>query len=199
MYVKLGVADIKGKARRTADADIWGPNNDEWSGYNFDNNFAWGWGTRYTFARQDNVAWGAAVQMNWLNTEWSTRFPDPDEDWTGTVKNKIEFKSYDLLISAGPSVDLGGWKLYGGPFYYYVNGDLKSSASVLSEDGGDVYTFNEKSKGNIKAKSNFGGFVGTQFDLTQSLSMTVEFASTTKGGWGWVPASPGSSKFTPKQ
>jgi len=54
-YVQLGIADLKAKVREADDPE------DVWSGLNFDNDFAWGWGTRYTFYEQDNVRWGARL------------------------------------------------------------------------------------------------------------------------------------------
>jgi len=160
IYVKLGLADLKAKAKDYDTPDAWS--------MNFDTDFAWGWGMRYTFARQDNVSWGAAAQMNWLDSEFSKSI--------GADKGCYSFDSYDILLSAGPSVDMGGWKVYGGPFYYYLNGDYsykyKSGGAVLYSENAD-----------IRADRNFGAFIGSVISLGQNCNWTVEYA-TTGDGWG---------------
>ena len=166
VYVKLGIADVKGQGK---DFGTPGDPNDPGSdwGMNFDNKFAWGWGTRYTFARHDNIAWGAALQMNWLDTELTKR--------DGDSRDKFTFDSYDLLISAGPTVDMGGWKVYGGPFYYYLNGEYKGTYERPGT------TANEKA--DIRADRNWGGFIGSTVDLGHNLNWTIEYSTTGKG-WG---------------
>lgn len=151
-YVQLGWADVK--------ADFGVPGDPEsGGGVNFDNDFAWGWGTRYTFYEQDKVRWGVTVQMNWLDTSWD------DEDVT------IDYSDYDLLVGVGPTVDMGGWKLYGGPYYYMLDGDL------------DVKGIDFKETGDLQEDSNIGGFVGAQCKVMEKYDVTTEFSFT---GSGWA-------------
>lgn len=164
IYVSLGVADLK-----TQGKDYGDPNGFEW-GMNYDNTFAWGWGTRYTFARQDNIAWGAAFQMNWLDT-------DLKKNYAGGDSNKYSIETYDILVSAGPTVDFGGWKVYGGPFYYYLNGDYENKYTNTS----GALAYIEKS--DIRADQNWGAFIGSIFDLGQNCKWTVEYSTTGKA-WG---------------
>ena len=158
-YVQLGIADTKIKTR---DADDPG---DDWDGLNFDNDFAWGWGTRYTFYEQDNVRWGASLQMNFLDTSWD----DKGTDW----EEQIDYESYDLIIAVGPTVDMGGWNLYGGPFYYMLDGDLDGNGT----DAGSSYKFS----GDLEEDSNIGGFVGAQCMLMEKYCMTTELCFTGDG------------------
>lgn len=174
-YFQLGGADVKAKMQSEGD--------DEWNDINFDNNFAWGWGTRLTFYEQENIRWGTSVQMNWLNTSWQQKETwEEDIAEIGTVsfsaKEEFDLDTYDLLIAVGPTVDMGGWKLYGGPFYYYLSGDLDYTGTITGSAAGESYTGGTKESGDIEANSNFGGFVGGQFALWENTDMTTEFSFT---------------------
>jgi len=167
VYLQLGIADVKAKVR---DAD---EPEDDWEGLNFDNNFAWGWGTRLTFYEQENIRWGTSIQMNWLDTSWDTKGIEEEEE-TVTYKNQIDIDTYDILIALGPTADMGGWKLYGGPFFYYLSGDMDVKGTETWADGSETW----KVSCDLKADSNFGGFVGAQFALSENIDMTTEFSFT---------------------
>ena len=166
-YVQLGIADVKLEERDAEDP------TDEWSGLNFDNDFAWGWGTRYTFHEQNNCRWGVSLQMNWLDTS--------GDDEETNEETQIDYETYDLLIAVGPTVDMGGWKLYGGPFYYMLDGDL--DGKLTEYDPGADETYVSKFSGDLEEDSNIGGFVGAQFTMMENYNMTTEFSFT---GAGWA-------------
>lgn len=173
VYAQLGVADVKADIDPGDDSGYF---EDGKVGLNFDNDFAWGWGTKVTFAKQDKIDWGAAFQMNWLDTEWNVKDSDETESW----KQTIDVETYDLLLAVGPTVDMGGWQLYGGPFYYYLSGDIDAThKTTASEDG----FWSGKASGDLEADSNFGGYIGSQFELAANWNATVEF-SFTGDGWG---------------
>jgi hypothetical protein len=161
VYGRLGMADIKGKDRFPAYSN-------EWEGGNFDNDFVWGIGLRYTFSQQDKVRWGVTANMNWIDTS---------EGWTmGIEKETADFSGYDLLVAVGPTVDMGGWKLYGGPFFYMFNGDF---------DLKDTYPDSSWWKGSadVKENSSFGGYIGAAIPLAKNTDLTFEVAAIS-GGWG---------------
>lgn len=160
VYVQAGMSDVKLENRFPANNSYWG--------LNFDNDFAWGFGTRVTVAQQDNVKWGVSAQMNWFDA--SVDFKD------GANKDVYTVDGYDITVAFGPTVDMGGWELYGGPFYYYLDGDWKNKFT----DAGPGYF---KETGKLRANSNFGGFIGATFDLMTDMNMTVEFSSTGSSGW----------------
>lgn len=161
VYVQLGVSDMKLENSFSYQDSYWG--------LNFDNDFAWGFGTRITLAQQDNVKWGLSAQMNWF---------DASVDYKGEgYKDTYTVDGYDVLIAFGPTVDMGGWKLYGGAFYYCMDGDWEDKYTETGEAG---YW---KETGKLRADGNFGGFIGAQFDVAQSTNMTVEFSSTGSSGW----------------
>jgi hypothetical protein len=158
-YIQLGLADVKARFK---DADD--PTDVE-DGLNFDNDFAWGWGTKYTFHEQGDTCWGVSLQMNFLDTSSD----DSGSDWEETV----DYESFDLIVAVGPTVDMGGWNLYGGPFYYMIDGDL----DVSGIDMGSAY----KASGDLEEDSSFGGFIGAQCMVDQ-YCMTTE-VSFSGGGW----------------
>ena len=172
-YVQLGIADVKVRVK--------GEGGDEWHGLNLDNDFAWGWGTRYTFYEQDNIRWGASLQMNWLDTSWDDKWTEDEEIGEAVTevacKENIDYSSYDLLIAVGPTVDMGGWSLYGGPFYYMVSGDFTRTETCTW----DVGSSREKNDGDLEEDSNFGGFVGAQIGLKENCNLTTEISFTSDG------------------
>ena len=168
VYATLGAADTK--------AHFEWPEEDSERGHNFDNDFIWGLGAKATFARQDKVAWGAAVQVNWLDTKWSENWADAE----GPRSNRVDLKGYDVLVAVGPTVDMNGWRLYGGPFYYYLDLEYRDRYTWVDGDGDNWVG---RCKGDLEADSNFGGFIGTQFDIFPNCGFTTEFA-VTGGGWG---------------
>lgn len=163
VYVQVGLADTKAKTQFEGNTD--------WDGFNFDNDVVWGFGTRMNLIEQDTVKWGISAQMNWFDTSVDYKGSEETYDW----KDTYTIDGYDLLVAFGPTVDMGGWKLYGGPFYYYLGGDFENKYTNTDEDG---YW---KETGKLRAKSNFGGFIGAQFDVAQNTNMTVELSATADG------------------
>lgn len=158
VFLQLGVSDIK--LENTFGGSYWG--------LNYDNDFAWGFGTRITVAEQDNIRWGLSAQMNWFD---ASVVDDKGTGW----KDVYSVDGYDAVIAFGPSVDMGGWDLYGGAFYYCMDGDWENKYT----DEGDVW----KETGKLRADSNFGGFIGAQFGLAENSTMTIELSSTGSSGW----------------
>jgi len=167
--LKLGMADVKGDSATPLFS----------AGHNFDNEFAIGWGTRLTFYEKDNIAWGFTAQMNWLNTDWGRSRPLCKDHAAYT--RDIKLKTYDLVLAVGPTIDFGGWRLYGGPYYYYLYGDIKE-VRTLSTSLGRLSTLTTSSaSGNVSA-DGFGGFLGVEVDLFKNTSLSCE-ASMMNRGW----------------
>jgi hypothetical protein len=205
VYGQLGGADVEGKWRGSHIEP--GDPEDEEDGapvqvsdglsMNFDNDFTWGLGTKITFARQPKTEWGVAIQMNWLNTSWSEKVSTTsyyEDSWVDSEveRDSIDLESYDIVIAVGPTVDMGGWRLYGGPFYYYLSGDIERKYETSEVDTGPTGagytgTYSEVNKGtasaDLDAQSNFGGYIGAQFDISKTCNATLEFAAT-GDGWG---------------
>jgi hypothetical protein len=156
IYAQLGFADVKTGAYET-----WNGGNFDW-GMNFDNDFAWGWGTKYLLADQGNIDWGTVFQMNWLDTSFDGTVDD--------AQDEVDIETWDILVAAGPTIDLGCCKLYGGPYYYYLHGDYEEIW-----DGDRVRT--------DLRNNDFGGYIGTAFDLSSNCSLKIEYASNLNESW----------------
>ncbi len=175
----------------------WGPDEGR-IGWAFDDNSPFvGVGTKYTFLRQDNMKWGAALQANWLKAkgDMTSRMVWSDEGEGGMwvdeerMRDAYEVEYYEIMLAVGPTIDMGGWKLYGGPFFYWLTGDLKGrhvERDSEYEEGSDYRyrssdTETLKFSADIKAKSNFGGFIGAQVDLGNNKRLGGEFAHNGDG------------------
>ena len=73
--------------------------------------------------------------------------------------------AYDIQVAVGPTVDMGGWKLYGGGYYYMLDGDLDV----------EVPAFNFSGSTGIDEEDEFGGFIGAQFNLNENTDLGVEY------------------------
>lgn len=152
---------------------------------NLDTDYAWGLGTKFTFFKQDKIDWGLAAKWNWMDNQADTS-STTDIGGGTLVRNKLEtmVEYWDLVIALGPTIDLGGWKLYGGPFYYYLDGDIKNRNTSSTYTGG-TYTGGSllKESGELKAEDHWGGYLGTQFALVKNWDTHIEL-SFTPDGWG---------------
>jgi len=124
--------------------------------------------------------------MNWLNTSRSDKGTYEDSEYYESWKEKADLKTWDLLIAVGPTIDMGGWRLYGGPFYYYLSGDLSYKETGEWEeyvDGLDSGYWTYKESADLRAKDNFGGYLGAEIDVSKNCNANIEF-SATASGWG---------------
>ena len=130
------------------------------SGFEGDTEFSWGFNFKNTFYQGETVDWGVMGQMTWSSTEDSV-----DVSGVGPVDVEID-NAYDLQVAIGPAVDMGGWKLYGGAFYYMLDADLKMSQPA----------FGLPASADVEESDSLGGFVGAQFDIKDNLDLVVEFS-----------------------
>lgn len=166
LYARIGLSDVKG--------DVHWFDDERKIGYNFDSDYAWGWGTKVTFRKSDAVAWGAALHLNWLDTDTGKI---EDVSGSGPWKDTVRIDTYEVLFAVGPTVDMGGWKLYGGPFYYSLDGDYFWERNFFELDN------IEREDAHIKEDGSFGAFIGAVVDLADSSDLTAEVFFTSDG-WG---------------
>lgn len=175
VYVQLGLVDLKEEVDPGSDMNYF---EDGKISLNLDNDFAYGWGTKYTFAKKDKIDWGVALQMNWLDTSWSETDTDGAETW----KETLDIDAMEIILAVGPTIDMSGWSLYGGPFFYYLDGDADATHNTVTPAPGDP-VWSGKASGDIKAASNFGGYIGAQCNIYKNWNMAIEFMGT-GDGWG---------------
>lgn len=129
-FIRLGIAGI--------DVD------DE--GFSGDDQFAYGFGTKVTFAENDPLTWGGLFQMDWTKSE--------DED--------VEIDTFEIQIAVGPTYQMEGMSLFGGPFLHFVDGEGTAP--------GDTF--------DLEQESEIGGYVGAQFDIAENASWNIEYQFT---------------------
>ncbi|MHC4266400.1 MAG: hypothetical protein ACYSUK_10775, partial [Planctomycetota bacterium] len=129
-------------------------------GFEGSTEFSWGFNLKNTFYHGETVDWGAMIQMTWSSTEDTV-----DVSGVGPVDAEFD-DAYDLQVAIGPTVDMGGWKLYGGAFYYMMDADLKLSQPA----------FGLPTSADVEESDSFGGFVGAQFNIMENTDLIVEYS-----------------------
>lgn len=148
---------LLGAASADADSDL-----SEISDFNGDNGFSYGFNLKCTFHHGEIFDLGTTIQMTWFSSEDSL---DVDIPGFFTGNADVDFDdAYDLQVAVGPTVDMGGWKLYGGALYYLLEGDLDVSVSGVGSASFD-----------IDEDDAFCGFVGAQFDFYKNTDVIVEY------------------------
>ncbi|HUU16690.1 MAG TPA: hypothetical protein VMW72_06040 [Sedimentisphaerales bacterium] len=143
--------------------------------FNGSTEFAWGFGTKFTVAKNNSVTWGGMFQLCSMSSEDSATTEDP---YFGYTSASIDVQLFDIQIAFGPTYTKEAFSIYGGPFLHFVDGDLEVRANG---DSGSV---------DIEQESEFGGYVGAQFDVDESASVFIEYqmtgdASAIAGGFVW--------------
>jgi hypothetical protein len=137
--------------------------SDDLDPLSFDYDFAYGFGTKVTFAQQENLSWGAMFEMGWRQGSDSATVEDVSVD--------VDIDYYEMFIAVGPTWTVSeGVRIYGGPFFYMLDGNLDGTVVF----GGEEYSGSL----DLEEKSNFGGYVGAEFDLNPNTSFYAEYQFT---------------------
>ncbi|MHC4296144.1 MAG: hypothetical protein ACYS7Y_02480 [Planctomycetota bacterium] len=128
----------------------------------------WGGGAKVTFYKRENIDLGALFQ-------WSTFKGDE----TGFIDAYNLYAWEQIIVdeqhlAIGATVHMDGWRLYGGPFYYVFDGDV-----TIKEIGNPRHQI----RPDMEEESEYGGYIGSQFDLGEAGFLAVEYV-TTGEGWG---------------
>lgn len=166
--------------------------NDRWEAYgkagagsveSGDADFAYGWGTRLTAIDGETIDWGVGFLMSWLEAE--------DQDGhlvcidAQRHEGRFDFDLYEMQLMAGPTISFDGWKLYGGVFYYRLEGDFDGKVT------GPTLMSAAPIKGDLDEASDVGSYVGAVLDLADNMNAMIETA-VIDGGWaiganiGWL-------------
>jgi hypothetical protein len=155
-YGFLGGADSRGKI--------------EWSDGSSDNfdggyDFSGGFGTKWTFLKEENLSWGLVYQMSWTQGDDSWTFDTSGfgAPYPASVTIDADTESFDIFLALGPTYEMGNWRVYGGAALYYYDADIEVSYLDTTILEGDV------------DEAMFGGYVGAAFDLNESTSLYAEY------------------------
>jgi opacity protein-like surface antigen len=172
-FVRLGVADAKSDIERIYPD---GATPEEYKGFDGSFGLAWGFGTRATFWQDDEVSWGGLFQMTWFEPDEGGISLSGDPEFSGDAKIEI----WEVQIAVGPTWRIeDNFRVYGGPFLHFVNGDLDISGNTV-----DMGTeFRLEAKGDIEEESQFGGYAGAHLDVDENTSCYIEY-QLTGDAWG---------------
>jgi len=158
LYGFLGAANNKG--------DIEDEGSIANGSVNFDggHNFSGGFGTKWTFLKDEQASWGIVYQMSWSSGDDSY----DDVDLTGLGGSSaetvdVDIDSFDITLMVGPTYEMGNWRIYGGAGLYYYDADIDVEAMNTTAVEGDV------------DEAMFGGYVGTEVDIDESCSFYGEY------------------------
>lgn len=141
---------------------------------------AFGWGTKITTNKSKEVDWGIAAQMSWFQSDDDPSWSETIDGDTYALNSRLDIDAYELQVAAGPTFKFPGWKLYGGVFYYMLDGDLDAKGT-FTQNGNPLAI--GTASADVEEDSNVGGYVGTLMHLTKNIDATVELAFIS-GGWG---------------
>lgn len=149
LYGFLGAADGSGKVEEySADGG---------------SNFSGGFGTKWTFLKEEQVSWGVVYQMSWSSVDASDSFDLTGIDGFGVETVDAEIDSYDIFLALGPTYEMGNWRVYGGAGLYYFSADIDIEFADVTVLEGDV------------DETMFVGYVGAEVDLDDSTSLYFDY------------------------
>ena len=122
-----------------------------------------GVGTKVTLQEDDTLTWGGLVQIQWAQLDGDAS----GSGWSGD----LELNTMQLQIAVGPSYDIyENCCIYGGPFWYYLEGEKKYDEKVGAPGDWEEY--------DMSNCSDFGGFLGVQVDLNSDTVLNLEVQMT---------------------
>ncbi len=169
------------------------------SPHDFDSDFAIGFGTKVTFYEDQNLRLGVLGQASWTKMDVRTRYEGysylesyigtHEGDWMVAADGELEL--WEIQVALGADYLLSpGFRIYGGPFWYYVDGtyDFKGSNGYFADGewyydddlGDDVWGITDymdlcvKGSYDVEADSEFGGYLGAQIDVTTNVACNAE-------------------------
>jgi len=169
VYALLGMANIQIDKVGTAKE----------LGADGDYGFGYGFGTKYTFRKEDSLSWGAMFQMDWASSEASGTVTG---DFFGTnvevAKTDVEIDYYEIVIAVGPTYEMNEQlRIYGGPFFFMLDGEYDMKLTGKGGEDGFKMSFD------LEEASQFGGYVGAEYDLAENAPLFVELQFT-GDSWG---------------
>lgn len=180
VYGQLGLVDIQADYKEI-------DNNDSRHSTDFDPGFAYGLGTKFTLAKQEKVDWGVVFQMDWYSADGDYTYAKTVEDagftYAQTAKNSFRLDATNLFVAIGPTINMGVWKLYGGPYYHYFSAeqDFTEEGAWVGEDNSSGTWIKEESRD--FTTEGLGGYIGAQVDVLPKCRLTLEFLGT-QDDWG---------------
>jgi len=157
-----------------------GADGNRYTGLDNSHGLAYGIGARATFWQEGDIVWGGLVQILWENPSDGDIDLTPTDGDPAKLSGDVELELQEIQVAVGPTVQLEGISLYGGPFLHFVKGDLDIDVS-----GVDSFSALNRVDASldIREETEFGVFVGAQGEANQDMSWFVEIQMT-GDAWG---------------
>ena len=177
LFVRFGATDAQDEITEVLATGALG---DQYADFDGGSGFAWGFGTRTTFYQEGDTTWGGLLQITWANPDESDIIDKSDTSFAGNA----EIDYWEVQIAIGPTVEFDSFRLYGGPFLQFVNGDLEISGEYVDSDTpGGPYDIIVKADHDVREESQLGGYAGAQWYLDENSSLYTEIQFT-DDAWG---------------
>lgn len=135
-----------------------GVTDSEWKDFDGGYEFAYGFGTKITFEKTENTAWGLLFELQWNKTNDSGTMDLADVNAV-SANYSVDITYYDITVALGPEWKItDDLRLYGGPFFYVLEGDIDVEGSSINASS------------DISEDSMFGGYVGAEYDICPNSS-----------------------------
>ncbi len=126
--------------------------------------FTWGLGTKITVRESESLDFGLTAQINFLTYEETGYVPGWDY-----YEEHLDF--YVAQVAIGPVYKRGSFRLYGGPFVVWANGDGDITGRSIS--GGTPVDM--KASYDIKKDIEAGGYIGMSLEFAKNLDVLAEY------------------------
>lgn len=166
-----------------------GADGNKYTGLDCGYGFAYGLGARATFWQEGDIVWGGLVQILWENPKDGDIDLAPTDGDPSQLSGDVELDLQEIQVAVGPTVQMEGFSVYGGPFLHFVTGDIDIDAT--GTDSFSAVNRVDLSQ-DIREESEFGFFAGAQGEVDQDTSWFVEFQIT---GDAWGIGIGGTRKF----
>jgi opacity protein-like surface antigen len=196
VFLRLGGARAETiKPDRYIEADLYDYDDGDYAGWtdieelgnphDFDTDFAIGAGTKVTLYEDQNLKIGVLGQASWTEMEVRTRYEgwadssnswySYDGDWMYPAEGELELLEIQVALGADYLLS-PGFRIYGGPFWYYVDGsyDFKGEGYFYDYNIDNDFDLSVKGDYDVEADSEFGGYLGAQIDVTTNVACNAE-------------------------
>jgi hypothetical protein len=178
VFACLGLIDAEDDMTETMNSG-WAGNN-HYTGLDCSYGLSYGFGARATFWQEGNIVWGGLFQILWQNPSDGDIDLLPTDGDPAKLSGDVEIEYQEIQVAVGPTVNLEGFSVYGGPFLHFVTGDL--DADLVGTDSFAAVNQVELSQ-DIREESIFGAFVGAQGEWDKNTGWFAEF-QITGDAWG---------------
>jgi len=161
-----------------------------YSDYDFDRDFIYGGGARFTLGTVGDVTFGGVASYSWTSMDgtFTRNLVLPGSAWDGMPLSSgtMTMRMQQAQLALGATWEMTERvAIYGGGLMHWVRADLNREVTV-----GALTVNNNFIAKNDHFGSMFGGYLGTVIGLTDNMYLALEgtFTDDTKGGnamLGW--------------